>query len=182
MPAAPVALGVLHVIRVHEGSIVEVESEGIVRPIRTDLSPVSAASRDLGAWAGSIVEEQLRRSGNLPLGGAVITPAGELPADFLIHVVVMSEDEPQTSATVQKAVHNGLRRATDWALRSLALPPLGIGVGMTEPEISARALTEILFNHLDEGVPPLELTIVAPSAYEADLFSRLVEELTADRS
>lgn len=169
-------------IHVVQGSILEVESEAVIRPIRTDLTPVSAASRDLGTAAGDAVEEHLLRLGSLPLGGAVMTPAGGLPCDFLIHAVVMSEDEPQTSANVQKAVQNGLRRATDWGIGSLALPPLGIGVGTTEPEVSARALAEILFDHLDEGQPPLDLTLVVGSDYEADLFRRLVEELEADRT
>ena len=168
-------------IRVHQGSFLEVEAEGFVRPIRSDLAPVSAVSRDLGAAAGEVVEEQLARSGSIPLGGAVMTPAGELPFDFLIHVVVMSEDEPQSSATVQRALRNGLRRATDWAMDSLALPPLGIGVGATEPEDAARALAEILFNHLDDGAPPLDLTIVVSSAFEAEMFERLIAELAADR-
>lgn len=168
-------------IRVHHGSFQDVEAEGFVRPIRNDLSPVSALSRDLGTSAGEMVEEQLQRSGSLPLGGAVMTPAGELPCDFLIHVVVMSEDEPQSSATVQKAVRNGLRRATDWALESLALPPLGIGVGMTEPEVSARALVELLFNHLDEGAPPLDLVIVVSSVFEAEMFEGIIRDLEADR-
>lgn len=169
-------------IRVHHGSFLDVEAEAFLRPIRTDLSPVSAMSRDVGTGAGDSVEEQLMRSGSLPLGGAVMTPGGDLPWDFLIHVVVMSEDEPQSSATVQKAVRNGLRRAADWALDSIALPPLGIGVGTTEPEVSARTLTEILFNHIDEGSPPLDLTIVVSSSFEAEMFERLVQEFTADRS
>lgn len=169
-------------IRVHQGSFLEVEAEGFVRPIRSDLAPVSAVSRDLGTAAGEMVEEQLARSGSIPLGGAVMTPAGALPFDFLIHVVVMSEDEPQSSATVQRALRNGLRRATDWAMESLALPPLGIGVGTTEPEDAARALAEILFNHLDDGAPPLDLTLVVSSAFEAEMFERLIAELSADRS
>lgn len=169
-------------IRVHQGSFLEVEAEGFVRPIRSDLAPVSAVSRDLGTAAGEMVEEQLARSGSIPLGGAVMTPAGALPFDFLIHVVVMSEDEPQSSATVQRALRNGLRRATDWAMESLALPPLGIGVGTTEPEDAARALAEILFNHLDDGTPPLDLTLVVSSAFEAEMFERLIAELAADRS
>lgn len=169
-------------IRVVRGSILEIETEAVIRPIRTDLTPVSATSRDLAAGAGEAVQEHLLRLASLPLGGAVMTPAGELPCDFLIHAVVMSEDEPQTSANVQKAVRNSLRRATDWAVESLALPPLGIGVGTTEPETSARALAEILFNHLDEGAAPLDLTLVVTSDFEEDLFRRLVEELTGDRA
>ena len=111
-----------------------------MRPVQSDFSPVSHASRDLGAEAGESVEQKLLRVGSLPIGGAVMTPAGGLPCDFLIHVVVSSADEPQTSTTVQKAVQNALRRASDMGLSSLALPPLGIGVGMTEPEDAARAL------------------------------------------
>lgn len=169
-------------IEVKRAELSEVEVEAVVRPVRADLSPVNVASRDLAARAGSRVEEHLERLGSLPIGGAVITPAGDLACDFLIHVVVMSEDEPQTSHTVQRALQNGLRRATDWALASLAVPPLGIGVGTTEPEVAARALAEILFNHVDEGAPPLDLTIVVTSDYEADLFGRIVDELAADRT
>lgn len=168
-------------IQIVRGELGEAEVEAVVRPVRADLSPVSVASRDLAARAGPTVGEHLTRLGSLPLGGALITPAGDLACDFLIHVVVMSEDEPQTSHTVQKALQNGLRRAADWALESLALPPLGIGVGTTEPEVGARALAEILFNHLDEGAAPLDLTVMVTSEYELDLFQRLVDELVADR-
>ena len=53
---------------------------------------------------------------------------------------------------------------------------------MIEPEESARALVEILFNHLAEGVPPLDLTIVVGSEYEARLFEGLVQEMERARS
>jgi len=112
----------------------------------------------------------------------MMTTAGNLPADFIIHVVVMSEDEPQSTVTVQKALRNGLRRASDWALESLALPPLGIGVGTIEADASARALLKILFNHLDEGQPPLALTVVVGSGYESGLFSQVVDQLSRDRT
>lgn len=168
-------------IHVVQGSLLEVEVEAVVRPVRADLSPVSSASRDLATRAGPRVEEHLARLGSLPLGGAVMTPAGALPSDFIIHAVVMSQDEPTTFATVQKAVQNSLRRATDWEVASLALPPLGIGVGTTEPEVAAQALLEILFNHVAEGAPPLELTVVVTSQFEEDLFTRIIDEITADR-
>ncbi len=169
-------------IRVAQENLADVVAEAVVRAVRSDLSPVNAASRDLLIVAGEEVQERLHKSGALPVGGAVLSPAGELPADFLIHVVVMSDEEPQTSATIQKALQNGLRRASDWGLESLAVPALGIGVGLIEPEVSARALVEILFNHLDEARPPLDLTIVVSSEYEADLFNQLVGEMTRDRT
>lgn len=151
--------------------------EGVMRPVRSDLSPVSAASRDLGLAAGEAVEARLQSVGALPLCGAVMTPGGALAADFVIHVVVMSVDEPQTSSTVRKAVQNGLRRATDVGLESLALPPIGLGVGVADPETSARSLLETLLEHLAEENPPLDLSIVVTSEYESDLFSQMLDEL-----
>ena len=117
---------------------------------------------------------RLEKIGTLPLGGAVMTPAGELQAGFLIHVVVMSDDEPQTALTVQRALRNGLGRAADWGCASLALPPLGLGVGLTEPEVSGEALVELLWSHIDEGHEPLDLVIVASTSYEEELFAGLI--------
>lgn len=163
-------------IHVSQEPLDRLRVDGVVRPIRSDLAPVSAASRDLGVSAGAAVAERLERVGTLPLGGAVVTPGGDLPASFVIHVVVMSEDEPQTGASVRKALENGLRRASDFGMATLAVPAIGLGVGTTEPEDSARMLVEILSAHLDGGVGPLELTISVSSPFEAALFAQVLGE------
>jgi O-acetyl-ADP-ribose deacetylase (regulator of RNase III) len=170
------------VIQVVSGDMAALEVDGVVRPVRSDLAPIDAASRDLMVAAGTELEERLERVGMLPVGGAVLTPAGLLAADYLIHVVVMSDEEPQTSLSIQRALRNGLRRASDWGLESLAVPALGLGAGMIEPEAPAGTLVEILFTHLDEGEPPLELSIVADSEFESKLFTRLVEDTARIRS
>lgn len=163
------------------GALGEQAREGVVRVIRSDLAPLNAAARDLLALAGEGVEERLRQMGPLPVGGAFITPAGGLAASFLIHVVTASDEEPETPLTVQRGLRNALRRAAEWELESLALPPLGMGAGQLDPEEAARAQVEILLNHLDEGRPPLDLTLVVANEYEAGIFRRIVDELTQDR-
>jgi O-acetyl-ADP-ribose deacetylase (regulator of RNase III) len=169
------------VIHVVIGALPAQELEGIVRPIRSDLAPLTAGARDVGTAAGPAVEQRLEQLGSLPIGGAFITPGGDLPASFIIHIVTASEEEPETALSVQRALRNGLRRAADWGLTSLAIPLLGAGVGHMEAEEAARAQMEILANHLDEGVPPLELTVVVAGEYEAGIFEHLVEEMTRDR-
>lgn len=169
-------------IRVVLGALRDQRVDALMRPVRSDLAPVNAASRDVVLDAGEELRERLARMGLLPVGGAVLTPGGALPAAFLIHAVVMSEDEPQTTMSVQRALRNGLRRAADWELASLALPPFGMAVGAVDPEVSARVLVEILFNHLDEGAAPLDLTIVVTTDFESQLFNRLVEEMSRARS
>jgi serine/threonine-protein kinase len=169
-------------IRVVRGDLATLSVQGLVRPVRSDLAPADVGARNVVLAAGVELEERLARIGMLPVGGAVLSPAGALAASYLIHIVVMSEEEPQTSHSIQRALRNGLRRAADWGLESLAVPALGLGAGSMEPEGPARVLVDILFNHLDEGVPPLDLTIAVGSDFEEALFSKLVDDATRARS
>ncbi len=162
-------------IRIEVADLTTFAVQGIVRPVSSDLAPANARARDLVAAAGTDLEERLERIGMLPVGGAVLTPAGSLVAEYLIHVVVMSDDEPQSSYSIQRALRNGLRRASDWGLESLAVPPLGLGAGSMDTDAPARVLVEVLLNHVDEDVPPSELTIVVASDFERELFNRLLE-------
>ena len=166
-------------IQVLLGALVEQETEGIVRPVRSDLVPVTAASRDVAEGAGEAMNARLEQMGAIPVGGAVITPAGGLSADFVIHAVVSAPDEPETPVSVQQALRNSLRRAADLGLESLALPPLGTGIGRLDAEECALAMLEMLFFHLDEGQPPLDMRIVTSSEYELHVFERLVAERTS---
>ena len=168
-------------IRVRVGALADQSEEGVLRPVRTDMSPVSSAGRDIEHRAGEAVAARLLGMGSLPIGGAVITPGGLLAAGFLIHAVVCSDEEPETAQSVERALKNGLRRAADLGLQTLALPPLGMGVGNLEPEDTARAMVEILLDHIDQGRAPLDITIVAPSEFEATVFERLVTEMARHR-
>jgi O-acetyl-ADP-ribose deacetylase (regulator of RNase III) len=167
-------------IRVAVGELAAFRGEGVLRPIRSDLEPTTAGSRIVEDRAGASIRERLEAAGEIPVGGAVITPGGELEARFVIHVVTSSRDEAEAPTSVQRALRNGLRRAADWGLESLAVPPLGTGVGVMELEDAARVQVEILVDHLAEGAPPLELTVVVANSYEEDVFSRLVATLAGE--
>lgn len=161
-------------IEVVLGDLAQQPVEAILRPIRSDLDPVSAASREVGRRAGLDVEERLRAGGQVPVGAAVLTPAGALPSMFVIHAVVGSVDEPQSRVTVERALRNGLARATDWGVNTLAMPVLGLGAGSMEPEDATSAFLDVLREHLADGRPPLDLKVVAASEYERDLLERML--------
>jgi O-acetyl-ADP-ribose deacetylase (regulator of RNase III) len=160
------------VIDLREGRLAESSTEGLLRPVDVSLAPVSHASREVEQEGGEELARRLGETGEIPVGGAILTPAGPLSAAFLIHVVVHAPDEPVSEAGIRLALVNGLRRAVEWELETLSLPPLGTGAGNLEPERSARLMVEVLREHMETERHPRTVTIVVPGSYEFETFSR----------
>lgn len=169
-------------IRVTMGQSSEVRAEGILRSVYSDLAPDTAFSRELEVGAGDQVARRFQGMGELPVGAAVITPAGDLAAGFLIHVVLQSREEPVRVEGVRSALQNGLRRAQEWGLETLAVPALGSGAGNLDAEDSASAMVPVIRDHLLKFQHPREVIIVLGTEYEKSVFNRAVELAEAQPS
>lgn len=161
-------------ITVRVGRLDEADTEGLLRPVRSDLSGMTGASRRVDAGAGEAMRARLEGMGDLPVGAAVVTPGGDLRVAFIIHAVLESPEESLTAVGVQRALTNGLRRARDWEMASLALPPLGLGAGTLDADGVAGMVVEALVEHQREGAAPTDLVLLVESGYEEDLFRRLL--------
>jgi O-acetyl-ADP-ribose deacetylase (regulator of RNase III) len=158
-------------LAVRVGELGKSDAAAVVRAVRADGEAITAAGRRLELLAGSSVSQRLQGLGDLPVGGAVITPAGDLPSQFIIHAVLQSVEDPVTSVTVRRALVNVLRRARDLGIASLALPLLGAGAGNLDAEEAARLLVEALREHIGQGEAPISFEIVVENAYEEGLFA-----------
>jgi O-acetyl-ADP-ribose deacetylase (regulator of RNase III) len=153
-------------IRVVRGELAEAGTQAILRPVTSDWAAVTPAMRRLDVAAGPEPERQCRRLGELPVGSAVVTGAGDLTAEFMVHVVVRSIEQRVTPAGIRKAFVAGLRRLDEWGIRRVAMPLLGTGAGNLDAEESARLMVEILAEAEAEGRAPEDIVIVADSEYE----------------
>jgi O-acetyl-ADP-ribose deacetylase (regulator of RNase III) len=77
-------------------------------------------------------------------------------------------------STVRQAVSSALQRAADWGIEHLALPPFGIGAGNLDIEESAEVIAEAIRRHRQSAKFPTTITIVVETAFEHDVFERLV--------
>lgn len=159
-------------IDVVRGELASTPTEGVLRPVNARGDAVSAAGRRLELQAGSGPADTLRALGDLPVGGAVITPGGELEASFVIHVVVQAADEPVSAAGVRRALENGLRRAAEWDLESLAVPPVGTGPGNLDAESAADLLLQVVAGHVAGGGAPRRVQVVVESPYDEQVYRR----------
>jgi O-acetyl-ADP-ribose deacetylase (regulator of RNase III) len=163
-------------VSVTVGELADAETEVVARPVRADGSSVTPAGRRLELAAGPDVSKHLATLGDLPLGSAVLTPAGQLRCAYLLHLVVRSSEEPLSEGTVRRALQQGLARMADWGLRSLTLPPLGVGAGGLEPEAAATLVADVLgargLGPTTPAADGLHVEVVVETDYEHEVFSR----------
>lgn len=157
-------------IDIRVGELADADTVAVLRPVSTDFSPVTPAMRRLELEAGPAVATQCRQLGDLPLGSAAITGAGDLPAEFMVHVAICSPHDPVTETAVRQALLNGLRRLGDWGLDSVAMPPLGTGAGNLDPELAARLMVEVIRDEAGEALS--RIVFVVENEYERDAFER----------
>lgn len=162
-------------IRVVLSELADIESDAILRSVSSDLEADTPFSRELELRAGAGVSERLQAMGEFPVGAAVITPGGDLSVAFMIHVVLQSVEERVTTEGLRSALQNGLRRAEEWGLETLALPPLGTGAGNLDAGEAAAVMVPLILDHLLSSENPREVLIVVGTGYERDVFAQAVE-------
>jgi O-acetyl-ADP-ribose deacetylase (regulator of RNase III) len=163
------------VIEVRREDLVTADVQCILRSVGSRLEPLTVVGRDIGIAAGEDLLERIEQIGDLPVGGAVITPAGNLSASFIVHVALQSHDEPVSVGSVRKALLNGLRHACRMDIETLALPPLGMGAGNLDAEGAADVMFEVLHGHMESEEYPREVTVVVATDYELEAFASRFE-------
>ena len=153
--------------------------ECILRSVGSSLEPLTAIGRQVGAAAGEGLLERIEQMGDLPVGGAVITPAGDLSASFIVHVALQSHEEPVSARGVRKALLNGLRHICRMDIETLALPPLGTGAGNLDAEAVAEVMLEVLREHMEREGYPREVTVMVATEYELQAFATRLEKPNA---
>jgi len=118
--------------------------------------------------AGPVPFREVGRYGVLPLGGAVVTGGGRLPAKHIIHVAALHAYWRSSLRAVELGAASAFRVARELETTSLALPLLGSGTGGVRPEDSLAAIRAAW-----EAAPspPAETHVYV---FDADSYERLV--------
>jgi O-acetyl-ADP-ribose deacetylase (regulator of RNase III) len=158
------------VIRVVVDDLASVAADAVVRPTNGNLEPITPALRRLELAAGPRFRDLCRVQRELAVGAAVVTAAGDLPAELVVHAVIMARGEGVSASGVRRAVLASLRQAAQWQIGTLALPPLGTGAGQLAPEEAAAALLDALVEHQQNADHPANVLIVVATDAEREIF------------
>ena len=121
-------------ILVVTGDLARQAVDAVVRPADATLAAVGAVAARLDEVGGARFAAQRRTATPLEAGAAVVTGGGDLPAGFVLHVVVADERGPADRERLRRGLVSAWQRAGDWGLRRLAAPLVGADGTLTLEE------------------------------------------------
>ena len=162
------------VIALIHGDIATLAVDAIVNAANSDLILGSGVAGAIKKAGGPSIQNECTRIGGTPVGTAVITGAGSLPAKYVIHAVgpVMgSGDEDRKLAA---ATRSALEVAEENRIRSLAFPAISAGIFGFPPERCAKVMLSTTIAYL-KGNSDLDRVFFC--LFSDDMYSIFEEEL-----
>ena len=135
-------------LKVERGDLTVLETEAIVHYAQPDLKLGSGFGNAIAVRGGITIQDELNAFDPLNVGEAVITGAGELKADYIIHAVGPRFQEPNTEDKLYKTMQSVLNLAEEKGIKRIAFPPMGTGFYGISLDISSKVMLDAIQNHL----------------------------------
>jgi len=164
---------------VKRGDITEERVDAIVNAANSLMIMGGGVAGAIVRKGGREIEEEARRKAPVPVGKAISTGAGRLPAKYVIHAPTMERPAQRIPLeNVRKAARAAVEEALNLGVESVAFPALGAGVGGVRTYDAVKAIVEEVVKN---AKPPLkEVRLIAWSASDYEEFIRAIEDYLAE--
>jgi O-acetyl-ADP-ribose deacetylase len=165
-------------VRVVVGDITKQETDAIVNAANSSLLGGGGVDGAIHRAGGPLILDQCREirrtlyPNGLPTGEAVLTAAGDLPAQYVIHTVgpIYGSHRGQEAKLLAACYKNSLALAMKHSLESIAFPAISTGIyGYPRDEagaVSSQAIQEFLAG--DDMIKDVRLVFFQPR--DAEVF------------
>jgi len=124
------------------GSLLDSPAEAIANEVNEDLIFSDDTFSSLGANVPHETMMECLRIGQIKIGTATVTTAGDLGARYIVHLATCGFDGQSTEQTIVEAMRDGLNKCKDKQIRSLALPE----IGRKTSDLPVKRIAELLFS------------------------------------
>jgi O-acetyl-ADP-ribose deacetylase (regulator of RNase III) len=163
-------------LRLVRGDITDMDVEAFVFDITEDVKLGSGYGSAIQQRGGIVIQKELDAIGSCPTGEAIVTEAGILKAQYIIHTNGPKFREEDEEGKLQRATESALARAREKGIRQLALPPIGTGLYQVPLDLCARVMVRTIAAHLENDTCLEEVLFVAPDSREFGPFEKAIEE------
>jgi O-acetyl-ADP-ribose deacetylase (regulator of RNase III) len=153
-------------IDVWQGDLAELEVDALVIAASESLFMTAGAASSVKRHGGDEIERAAVDQGPVRPGSAIVTGAGALPAQYVIHAVAVGHDRRADPEVLRAAVRSAIAYADPLQLRRIAMAPLGTETGAFMPEDAARIVVDALLEAA--RATPIE-SVVLTAAHAPEL-------------
>ncbi len=164
------------VIHFEKGDIIMMDIEAIVYYAQHDLVLGSGFGNAITVCGGSSIQEELKTHGTISTGDAVITSAGELKSNYIIHAVGPRFRESDIKEKLITTMQSVLRIAEENKIREICFPPMGTGFYGIPLELSAHVMFDVLKEHLAGNTVLEKVVICLMDQREYNAFQKVWKE------
>jgi len=116
------------IIELTKGDITDLEVDAIVNAANSQLKLGGGVAGAIRRKGGPKIQEECDRIGYCPVGGAVITSAGNLKAKYVVHAVGPRYGEGDEDNKLKNATFNSLKIADQYKVKTIAFPAISTGI------------------------------------------------------
>jgi O-acetyl-ADP-ribose deacetylase (regulator of RNase III) len=158
------------VVRLEKGDLTAMEIESIVHYASPNLILGSGFGSAISARGGASIQEELKPFGKITIGESIVTSAGKLNSNFIIHAVGPRFQEDETEQKLESTMQSALQAASDKGIDKIAFPPMGSGFYGTPLDVCARIMLKIIKKFVDSGSSLKEIVICVLDGREYKAF------------
>jgi O-acetyl-ADP-ribose deacetylase (regulator of RNase III) len=137
------------ILRLIQGDITERNVDAIVNAANSYLQHGGGVAGAIVRKGGNIIQDESDKIGFTAVGKAAITPAGRLPAKFVIHAVGPRMGEGDEDNKLKSAVLSSLQLASGKHLTSISFPAISSGIFGFPKDKCAKILIETAADFLN---------------------------------
>lgn len=142
-----------------QGDLTELQVGAIVNAANAQLVLGGGVAGAIRTKGGPTIQQECDRIGGTTVGGAVITGAGNLPCNYVIHAVGPRYGEGQEDEKLRLATLNSLKLATENNLQSIAFPAISTGIFGFPKDRCAQIMLNTTVDFLETSETSLEEVI-----------------------
>jgi O-acetyl-ADP-ribose deacetylase (regulator of RNase III) len=164
-------------VEIMDGDLTELSVDAIVNAANEHLILGGGVAGVIRQKGGPSIQEECNQIGGTYVGGAVLTNAGNLPANYVIHAVGPRMGEGDEDIKLQNATRNSLIIATEKQLDSIAFPAISTGIFGFPVLRCAQIMTEVSVLYLKEHHIPRKVIFCLWGEKNYKVFEELMDGL-----
>ncbi len=163
-------------IRLMIGDVTDIETDAFVFYANSNLELGSGFGNAISMRGGPSISEELKQiKGDIPVGKAVISAAGEMKAEKIIHAVGPKFMEKNTAGKLRDTMMSALALADENGIKKLAFPAMGYGFYGVPLEVCADIMVSSIKEFAKDHNKIKEYIIVPLDRHQYKPFSEMLK-------